>query len=593
MHSSPPPTLRRGPRRVLLVALALLVGALGCASEAEPVEEPASFQPDVNLWLSPASASPELTRTITITSDGSAFEAGATTVDFGPGVFVQGVLVDASFRLRATVTVLPDAEIGPRDVTVVWPDGQRILRDGFVVESGSIELAPRAAALGETVELEVTGWNTEFVPNFTTVSLGEGITLPDAPEVLSSSRLRVVAHVDPRAAVGPRDLVVYNAGTFWTLDRAFHVDRVDRVMTVVPDEAEQGTTLELRVQAEDADFAPEQTVLDLGTGIVIEDVTVIDSEHLAARVRIGNNAREGARDVMVETLTADGPRVRVLLDGFTVHGIDANPLRARASLSFSISRSFDPDLCFFDERVSATALFYEPNDFPCPSNGGSSSLSVPGRFDLVGTGFSNPATGSTDCPATKTFDAGPTVAFVSGDDEVVLQRDYDPVTSRIVYRASGLTADDYVPDRWWALETTGGDLGFSELPPWSIEDAVRTMPRDYQQTGPDYCDLVHTLSEPLRLRWTPGGTYDSADMYAYLLGPMTDQGNPLMFVYPWDDGAWDFTPETLSFFDSGPADLLQIGVIRARFDVPGSEYPLAGIASSTIQWRGSFTFAAP
>lgn len=580
--------------RWLLLLLSLVLAA--CPSE--PVEDPAaedSEEPtpvyDANVWLSPASGSAGVPRTVTIWGRSTEFAPGEVTVDFGEGITTQVLLVDSSFHLRAQILIWDDAPLGPRDVVVTWGDGQqRIVRDGFVVETGSLDLSPRGAALGETVEVEVTGWDTDFTPGLTLASLGPGIEMPGGIEVDSSSRLRFVAHVRPRADVGPRDLIVYNGPQVWTLRNAFHVDRSDRAMTIVPNEAFQSQTLEVRIAAEDATFMAEQTELDMGTGVVIEQLDVIDSEHLAARIRIGNNARVGLRDVAATTLTEGGPVTRMLLDGFLVHAVEANPLRARVSLSYSASRLWDGEQCGYVPRMSATALFYEPNDFPCPSNGSSSSLSAPARFDLPSTGFSQPAGGSTDCPSPKTFDAGPYVYFDSPEGVVTLERQVAQLTGRVSYRAQDLTVADFIEDASFALVTEGGDLGENELPAWEIPDAVRSLPRDYAMTDPDWCNLLHPRDEPLELRWTPAQTYDVADMYVYMTGPPQQEGIPLVFLYPWDDGAFTFSPDLLGFFSPGFGQITQVAVIRTRFDVPGSEYPLAGIASSSSIWRGELLY---
>jgi len=574
------------PRLPQIVLLATLMLSIGCPS-AEPdpdVERPTPVF-DARVWIAPASGSAGVPRTVEIWGTRTDFVPGDVDADFGAGVETQVLLVDSSFHMRAQIMVQPGADLGPRDVTLTWGSHRRILRDGFVVETGSVDVFPKTAALGETVNVEVTGWGTSFSPGLTVASLGEGIEVRSDIEVTSSSRLEFVAHVSPRADVGPRDLIVYNGPEVWTLKSAFHVDRVDRAMTITPSEAWQSSTLEVRIEAEDAGFV-DGTEVDLGTGVVIEAVTVIDAEHLAARIRIGNNARIGPRDVGAVVPTNDGPRTRLLLDGFVVHPVEANPLRARVSLSFGITRLWEPNLCGWSPRVTASALFYEPNDFPCPSNGSSSSLSAPARYDIISTGFSQPSGGSTDCPGVKTFDAGPTVSFTSEDGEVVLQRDVASLTQRVTYSGVNLTVNDFIEDTFFDLVTTGGDIGFSELPPWTIEDALLTMPRDYQQTGPDYCDLLHPLTEPLEVRWTPAQTYDTADLYLYVIGPPQQEGIPLMFIYPWDDGSFDVSPADLALFTSGPALIYQVGSIRNRFEVPGSEYPLAGIGSSTIFWRG-------
>lgn len=580
--------------KALLPALLIALALTGCGEAVDdaPVDDEGPTPVyDARIWVTPASASPGVPRSVDIWGSRTEFATGEVTADFGPGVQTQVLLVDSSFHMRAQILVDQGAELGLRDVTVTWGGGseQRILRDGFVVETGSIDLFPRGAGLGETVTVGVSGWGTSFSQGLTIATLGPGIEILQEPDVETSSRLSFVAHVRPRAEVGARDLVVYNGPEVWTLKDAFFVDRADRSMTITPDDAFQSSTLEVRIAGDAANWG-ELSEVDMGTGVVVEQVTVIDTEHLAARIRIGNNARVGLRDVAVTTPTPDGPLTRMLLDGFEVFPVSANPLRARVSLSFGISRVWEGDLCAWNPRVTASALFYEPNDFPCPSSGASSTLAAPPHYDLIGTGFSSPAGGSTDCPSVKTFDAGPFATFASEAGDVVLARDYDPITSRVVYRGVDLTVPDFIEDNWFDLVTPGGDLGFSELPAWSIEDALLTMPRDYQQLGPDYCGVLHPLDEPLEIRWTPAQTYDTADMYLYLVGPPQDQGIPLMFMYPWDDGAFDIEPEQLAFFTSGPGELYQVASIRSRFEVPGSEYPLAGIGSSTILWRGELFF---
>ena len=579
----------------LHLALLLLLALAACTTQPpeEPLEDAEEPTPvyDARVWLSPASGSVGVPRMISVWGTTTEFAPGMTSVDFGPGINTEVLLVDSSFHLRAQIIIAPEAPLGPRDVIVSWGDGQqRTVRDGFVVETGSLDMSPAGAALGETVQVEVTGWNTQFTDGLTLASLGPGIEVPDGVDVESSSRLRFVAHVRPQADVGPRDLVVYNGPEVWTLKSAFHVDRKDRAMSIAPDEGQQSEVLEVRIEAEDAGFVDEQSVLDLGTGVVIEATQVIDSEHLAARIRIGNNARTGLRDVAVETLTPEGPITRMLIDGFTVHGIEANPLRARASLSYSVSRVWDPDQCAYLPRMSATALFYEPNDFPCPSSGASSSLSAPPRFDVPATGFSQPSGGATDCPSPKTFDAGPWVSFQSPQGSAFLVRQVAPFTGRISYQAFDLTPADYIEDASFLLHTEGGDLGENELPAWEIPDAIRSLPRDFEMTDPDWCGLFHPLTEPLELRWTAAQTYDVADMYVYMTGPPQQDGFPLLFLYPWDDGAFSFSPQVLSFFTPGPGQVTQVAIIRSRFDVPGSEYPLAGVASSSSVWRGDLFF---
>ena len=582
-----------------LLTLLTALGA-GLSSCAEPALEPsARADARARVWITPASAAPGVPRTVEIWGSATHFDNGPLSADFGPGVEVGVMIVDSPHRARAQVVVEAGTPLGARDVTVTWgSQGQnrQVLRAAFVVESGALASTPERAAPGQTFSVEVTGFNTSFSADLTQASLGEGVELRDLA-VLTPGRLTVTAHILLDAAVGARELVVYNVGgDVWTLSDALWIDRVPRSSSIAPDEADQGQLLEVRVQLDGAALEPDDEVeLDLGTGVVVEDSFVVDHRTLGAELRVGNNARVGPRDVEAYLLDAEGGPVAYLLpDAFTIYEVPANPLRARASLSFGISRSFDPDSCAFRETVSASARFYEPNDFPCPSSGASSSFLPPPQFDLVSSGHVQPSEGSTDCPSSKTFDAGPQVTLrdPSSGHEVVMARNVT-FAGAVSYRASDLVLADYLEDTSFDLITPGGDLGWSELPPWEIAEALVTMPRDFRQLGPDYCGLSHPLDEPLHLRWEAAGTYDVATMYLYLMGAPGQDGVPVMMVFPWDDGDWTYSPDALSFFDPGWASLVQAAYRRTRFEVPGSELPLAGYGSSALTWRGLFEFGEP
>ncbi len=162
-----PGSLRR------LVLLAALIALAGCASPA-PSAPTESGVSDARIRVLPDTASPGLARTVSIIGDGADFVAGGTAVDFGDGVAVQVLQVVSSFTLRAQIVVADDAELGPRDVTVTWGEQRRILRGGFVVEAGAITASPERAALGDTLVVDITGWNTEFGPQ-TSVSFGDTV----------------------------------------------------------------------------------------------------------------------------------------------------------------------------------------------------------------------------------------------------------------------------------------------------------------------------------------------------------------------------------------------------------------------------------
>ncbi len=569
---------------ITALTLALLAGCPGLEEGA------GAYTTDALVELVPDSASPGVPRNVEVWGQGTDWRPGQVEVDFGEGVAVPVLIVDSSFHLTAQVIVDEDAAPGSRDVLISWPTGEALVHNGFVVEEGSIAVSPNRAALGETTRVEITGWQTDFRVDHTLVSFGPTVDLVEV-DVLSSSRIRATVHVPLRSEPGPADVVVYNPGAqAYTLAGGFWVDRDSTMMTIDPDEAKQGQELTVTIEAEDANFEQDWTVVDLGTGVVTQQVTVLGPELLEAELRIGNNAATGPRDVVVVTDTPQTPEeTRVLVDGFRIWETEADPLRARVSLSFGISRVKDPEDCDINTNVYASATFFEPNDFPCPPSGNSSTLMAPPHFDIPATGHTMTG-GSTDCPGSKTFDAGPYIQYVGAQNTVTLERYVHPYNGRISYRGYGLTLQDYVTGEVYGLRTPGGDLGFSELPPWELPVVLTTLPVDYQQHAPDFCWLEHPLSEPLVVEWDPAQTYDESEMYLYVIGPAQDEGVPLMMIYPWDDGEFTYSPELLSFFTPGYASMIQAAYRQTRFDVPGSDYSNAGIGTSNLIWRGMFEF---
>lgn len=583
------------PHRPLSLAFLALLSALcglgACqppAAETGPVIEP---ELEVGLRLSPSSASAGVPRVLLITGTNSDWLTGAVEVDLGADVHVAVLEVISAFHLRVQVLVEEGAALGPRDLEVRWNDRRALLPAAFVVEEGSISISPARLQLGDSTELTVTGTDTNFVVSHTVLSLGPRVQVVST-EVQSPSLLTARVHVPHYSEPGPVDVVVYNPGSaFYSLTGGFFIDREAQRMSIDPEQADQGETLDVLIEAEGAHFLTEATLLDLGTGVVVEEVTALDEELLQARIRIGNNAQTGPRDVNVRTILAQGQlEERMLIDGLTVLPTEANPLYVRASISVGANRSVDPEDCSTGSYTYASAVFYEPNDFPCPSSGASSSLSAPPHFDLLSTGHMTWA-GQTDCPAAKTFDAGPWVALHADTGSLLLERVVHAYTGRTSYLNTGLSLSDFEPDALYDLETPGGDSGWNELPPWTIEGVLRNLPRLWSQSQPDYCGLEHPLSSPLEVRWDPAGTYDCCELYFQISGPPDSEGIPLMMVYPWDDGEFSFSPDQLGFFGAGGALLRQVSYRRTSFDLPGSEYSSAGSGMSNLMWTGALEFS--
>jgi len=186
--------------------------------------------------VEPGSAKQGETVQVTLLGDG--FLPGAV-VSFGEGVQVQSASVGkrglkaascgvkrikalAETRLTVTLTVDPDAALGPRDVTVTLPDGRSATLNGaFEVLTSAIPLvldgvSPNSGKQGESLRVTLSGGG--FVPG-AEVDFGEGITVQNpvvskrsgktgGVKPLADHVLTVDLIIAPTAPRGPRNVTV-------------------------------------------------------------------------------------------------------------------------------------------------------------------------------------------------------------------------------------------------------------------------------------------------------------------------------------------------------------------------------------------------
>jgi hypothetical protein len=159
------------------------------------------------ISVSPADANQGDVLNVTIT--GGPFQAGAV-VGFGAGIAVNSVTFVSSSQLDANITVSNAAAGGPRDVSVVNPDGTSgTLADGFLVVAPPIVSAvtPPDGNPGDTIPaLEINGANFQ---SGATVDLGPDITV-NSVLFFDSTLLFVDIDIDIAATPGDVDVTVTN-----------------------------------------------------------------------------------------------------------------------------------------------------------------------------------------------------------------------------------------------------------------------------------------------------------------------------------------------------------------------------------------------
>lgn len=501
---------------------------------------------------------------------------GDVTLDLGPFFSVATPVVDGPNFATAAVTIDGSAPLGFHPITVTFPqriDGQDPVvktfeldgADAFLVEPGGItSVLPQRVRLGETLEVQIEGFGTNFQDGVTWADFGEGVYV-NWVTAADSTHATASISIDQRADPGWHDIVVFNGPTGYTAMNGIFIERSAVAIQVDPAVGNQGEViLGAAITGFNTHFdgsGNRDTIVDLGTGICVNEfypdcqdtiepggvVEVLAPTVALGDLRISNGALAGFYDVRVYTVERDDfdnngafdpgeftvLEEIVLHDGFEVREvpIDCND-NPGVSFSFSIGRGIDNDTCQVGEQVSASAVFYTPLDPPC---GGPPSPPIM-PYDIQHV--INPPTGGTDCPSVPTCDAGPVVYLESELNTIELFKEENPLTGDIFYiPGRTLTLDDYkfgyVDYDLWA----DGSEDPTQIPAFRHEDALFTLPANFELLAPSFCDnFTHDPNEDLLIEWTPGNTYDVAGMSMSWSTTDEDDVAWQIVTIPWDDG---------------------------------------------------------
>lgn len=594
-------------RRMVPLALVLLVAACkdGGKKDGDDVEVPAG---SLEFW--PPEAGRGTTVEGRLTAGSSVFDFDATDVDLGDGVRVDSVTVLDGWTAQVGFTVQPDAVLGVRDVEVTTGGaGELRIREGLEIVDDSFTIAPDRAVIGESIEVEFLGQNTEWEPGAAWAFFGEGIEVNDV-QVLSESYALASISVGSDAVPGFRDVAMQVGPELTTLYNGFQVDRVSLTAHFDPTQVEQGDTVDFTIEGRGTHFS-EETELTFWRAdeekidVVVDSIVVIDAEHLFGQMTVSNAAEIGWRDVLVRT-DEEGAFIG---DAFEVIDGPADLTDVGISLAFYVVRGIDNSTGDLYESVVGQAIFYIPLDPPCPPNpensysGGCTdgvdndddnfldcfdsdcamdlacSLGGPQPYDANGVWSTRETGGSADCPTPTTLGAGDHVWFESPCNVVQLDKYIDAGTGMIYYTAD-LTMDDYCPGQFYDLHTQGEEGAIGE---YVLEGVQPTVPADWSLLTPElWGNYAHDRTEDFRYTWTPAQTYPDAIFVTQIAGNLVSTGEGgYAGSIPWDDGDHTYTPSELLELEPGNVTFVAYSYI---------EGPEFGFPFSTIQYNKSDSY---
>ncbi len=559
--------------RLPTAALAALLSLPACSDKAAE-DSGAGDEAAVSFVLSPPEGGVGTSLSVLIEASRSSFVFGATELDFGEGITVETLTVEDGWTAAASIRIDEGAELGPRDVLVDIEGRVSALPEAFRVREDSFSISPDSGKMGETVELTVSGINTQWEAGRTWIDFGDDIEVVDftvLSDTLAEATVAVAAEADP----GWRDVRTEDGAHVVTLYEGFLVDRVALAATWDPESVERGDTVEFTLIGRDTNFS-EATGLRFYDGdyeledIVVQDITVLDAQNLWGRMAVSNAAELGPRDVLVTT----GEEGVMLRDAFEVTPGEVSLDEVAVNLTFNVLRGIDNATGAINQSVNGQCIFFIPLDPACPNSAEAAACTdgVDNDYDGytdcydtdcetslacapqgplpydINTVVELRSTGGDphDCPFPQTVSAGDYVWLESPANTVTLVKGVDPGTGTIYYAPeSPLSMDDYVPGQWYDLRLQGDPEG---LPGELIERVQPTVPADFELLSPAlWNNYTHDRSEDFVFTWTPAQTYPDAVLAASIDGTtLVSTGEPAsLSTLPWDDGEWRFTSSEL------------------------------------------------
>lgn len=236
------------------------------------------------------------------------WEQGSTSASYGRGVVVNSFTVVDSVSGVVNVTIEPTAftNVLPncRALTVTTGTEQVSLANQLCVTAGNAAVAtvsPNAAPQGSTLTVEVTGFNTHFIPGVTTANFGAGVSTSNVT-VTSATTASVDLAISTEAPSGFRTATMTTLGEVASLDLAFDVGpNTPTLNGASPFTGQRGQTLVVRLTGQYTHWMPGVTTVTFGQGVTVAGVDVVNATTADASIVIDPLANLGARMVTVTT----------------------------------------------------------------------------------------------------------------------------------------------------------------------------------------------------------------------------------------------------------------------------------------------------
>lgn len=236
--------------------------------------------------------------TFTILGQATNWQQGVTTISFGSGVLVNSVTVNGPTSITAIGQISPTAYTGYTTLSVQTGSQILTLPDALLITAGPAAIAglnPSNAPQGDTLNVEVTGANTNFSQGSTVANFGPGI-VTNSLTVSSSTNATANITISPSATVEQNNVTMTTFGEVATGIAAFTIDIGPTITLASPASLAQGATQNVNITGTLTNFSTS-TVFNFGSGVTVNSFVVNSATSATVNITVSPIALIGCRAI--------------------------------------------------------------------------------------------------------------------------------------------------------------------------------------------------------------------------------------------------------------------------------------------------------
>lgn len=258
---------------------------------------------------------------VTLTGQFTHFSSSSVVTFSGTGITAGAPTTSTATSVTVSISVATNAATGPRNVTVTTGSELVTLTNGFSVTAPAgkpaiLSVSPGVATQGQSIQVTVTGQNTNWVQGSTEMNFGPGVGVGNGlmgsygpVTVTSPTTATASLTIATNATPGSRAVAAQTGSELASLNGGFAVNGLPFLSSLSPASSQKGQSVTVTIQGVFTNFKQGTTQANFGAGISVGGaaegapgpVTVTSPTTATAQLTVDSAAATGLRNPVVQT----------------------------------------------------------------------------------------------------------------------------------------------------------------------------------------------------------------------------------------------------------------------------------------------------